>query len=119
NSDRTRERRLHAVISIIVGGAGLAIVPFTQGHMWLTVACFMVLFAGIKGLQPAFWALPNILLTEVAAAGSIGFINSVGNLGGALGPYILGDLKTRTNSFMPGIYMLAVMMFAAAIIIFT
>ncbi len=118
NSDRTRERRLHAVLSIVVGGTGLALAPWTRGQVWLTVGCFMLLFAGIKGLQPAFWALPNILLSESAAAGSIGFINSVGNLGGALGPFVLGDLKERTHSYFPGIYMLAAMMFLAAAILF-
>jgi ACS family tartrate transporter-like MFS transporter len=78
----------------------------------------MILFGGIKALQPAFWSLPNLLLTEAAAAGSIGFINSVGNLGGALGPYVLGDLKTRTNSFVPAIYLLCALMFLAAAILF-
>ena len=118
NSDRTRERRLHAVIPTVIGGAALALVPITQGRLMLTIACFMLLYAGIKALQPAFWSLPNILLTEAAAAGSIGFINSVGNLGGALGPYILGDLKERTHSFVPGIYGLCALMFVSAAVIF-
>ncbi len=118
NSDRTRERRMHAVIPTAIGATALALVPITHGHLALTVACFMILFAGIKALQPAFWALPNLLLTESAAAGSIGLINSVGNLGGALGPYVLGDLKTRTQSFVPGIYALCAMMFVSAAIVF-
>jgi ACS family tartrate transporter-like MFS transporter len=118
NSDRTRERRLHTVIPTVIGGVALALVPITQGKLALTVACFMILYAGIKALQPAFWSLPNLLLTETAAAGSIGFINSVGNLGGALGPYILGDLKERTNSFVPGIYGLCALMFISAAVIF-
>ena len=118
NSDRTRERRLHAVIPTILGGVALALVPLTHGRLMLTVGCFMLLFGGIKALQPAFWSLPNLLLTESAAAGSIGFINSVGNLGGALGPYILGDLKTRTQTFEPAIYLLAALMFVAAAIIY-
>ena len=118
NSDRTRERRLHAVIPTILGGMALALVPLTHGRLMLTVGCFMLLFGGIKALQPAFWSLPNLLLTESAAAGSIGFINSVGNLGGALGPYILGDLKMRTQSFEPAIYLLAALMFVAAAIIY-
>jgi ACS family tartrate transporter-like MFS transporter len=118
NSDRTRERRLHTVIPTILGGVALALVPLTHGRLALTIGCFMLLFGGIKALQPSFWSLPNLLLTESAAAGSIGFINSVGNLGGALGPYVLGDLKTRTQSFVPGIYLLAAMMFIAAAIIY-
>ncbi len=118
SSDHMRERRLHAVIPIIIGGVALGLVPLTHGHLMLTVACFMLLFAGIKGLQPAFWSMPNILLTEVAAAGSIGFINSVGNLGGAVGPYVLGAVRTRTQSFEPGIYGLSFLMLGAAVILF-
>jgi ACS family tartrate transporter-like MFS transporter len=118
SSDRLRERRMHSVIPIVLGGAALALVPITHGRLMLTVGCFMILFGGIKALQPAFWSLPNLLLTEAAAAGSIGFINSVGNLGGALGPYVLGDLKTRTNSFVPAIYLLCALMFLAAAILF-
>ena len=41
---------------------------------------------GLKAYMPAFWALPSLILTESAAAGSIGLINSVGNLGGFVGP---------------------------------
>ena len=46
------------------------LVPLTHGRLMLTVGCFMLLFGGIKALQPAFWSLPNLLLTESAAAGA-------------------------------------------------
>ena len=53
--------------------------------------------------MPAFWALPSLLLTDTAAAGSIGLINSVGNLGGFVGPFLLGFVESRTDSFLPGL----------------
>jgi MFS transporter, ACS family, tartrate transporter len=118
NSDRTRERRLHAVVPIALGMAGLALVPLTQGHLPLTIAAFMVIVAGIKAYQPAFWSLPSLFLTDVAAAGSIGLINSIGNLGGFLGPTILGGVEKVTGSFVGGIYYLAGSMAVCAAIIF-
>ena len=69
--------------------------------------------------MPAFWALPSLFLTEAAAAGSIGLINSVGNLGGFVGPYVLGCVETRTDSFVPGLMYLCFSMVVSATIILT
>jgi len=118
NSDRTKERRYHAVVPIALGALSLALAPLTQGHLFLTVACFMLAFLGFKAYMPAFWSLPNLFLTEAAAAGSIGLINSIGNLGGYLGPSVLGKVQTLTGSFVGGIYFLCVSMALSATIIF-
>jgi ACS family tartrate transporter-like MFS transporter len=118
NSDRTKERRLHAVTPIVLGAVALSLTPFTRGHLMLTILCFMMAFAGFKAYQPAFWSLPSLFLTEAAAAGSIGLINSTGNLGGFLGPYVLGKVETVTGSFVGGIYFLCVSMIVSATIIF-
>ena len=118
NSDRTKERRLHTVAPIALGAAALAFAPMTQGNLPLTIGCFMLAFAGFKSYLPAFWSLPTLFLTEAAAAGSIGLINSVGNLGGFLGPYVLGKVQTVTGSFVGGIYYLCASMAVSAMIIF-
>lgn len=117
NSDRTKERRLHAVVPICLGMSALALVPLTRGHLPLTIGCFMLVLAGIKAYQPAFWSLPSLFLTDVAAAGSIGLINSLGNLGGFFGPTILGKVEKITGSFVGGIYYLSGSMAVCAIII--
>jgi len=118
NSDRTKERRFHAVTPIALGALALGLAPLTQGHLVLTVACFMVAFAGFKSYLPAFWALPSLFLTEAAAAGSIGLINSIGNLGGFMGPFVLGKVETLTGSFVGGIYYLCVSMVVSGTVIF-
>lgn len=118
NSDRTKERRYHAVVPIVIGAIALGLAPLTQGNLFLTIACFMVAAAGIKAYQPAFWSLPPLFLTSTAAAGSIGLINSIGNLGGFLGPRVLGYVKTSTGSFAGGIYFLAGGMLVTATILF-
>jgi MFS transporter, ACS family, tartrate transporter len=115
NSDRTSERRLHTVVPMVCATLGLLLATQTRGHLPLTVACFMVGFAGCKAYQPAFWSMPSLFLTESAAAGSIGLINSVGNLGGFLGPYVLGKVETLTGSFEGGLYFLAACMTGSAL----
>jgi len=118
NSDRTKERRLHAFIPICMGTVALAFTPLTRGNLTLTIVCFMLVMAGIKSYEPAFWSLPSLFLTEAAAAGSIGLINSLGNLGGFVGPTILGKVEKMTGSFAGGLYYLCFSMAACATIIF-
>jgi ACS family tartrate transporter-like MFS transporter len=118
NSDRCRERRLHCVIPILLGAVALGLAPSTQGHLPLTLLCFMLAFAGFKAYLPVFWTLPGLFLTGTGAAGSIGLINSIGNLGGFLGPSILGKVETLTGSFVGGIYFLCVSMMVSAVILF-
>jgi ACS family tartrate transporter-like MFS transporter len=118
DSDRTKERRFHVVIPIALGALALALAPVTRGQLFLTVACFMLAYVGFKAYMPAFWPLPYLFLAEAAAAGSIGLINSIGNLGGFLGPFVLGKVQTVTGSFVGGIYFLCVSMTLSATIIF-
>jgi ACS family tartrate transporter-like MFS transporter len=117
NADRTRERRLHAVIPILLALIALGLTPLSRGLLPLTIVCFVLAFAGIKAYQPAFWSLPSLFLTDVAAAGCIGLINSIGNLGGFLGPTILGTVEKMTGSFVGGIYFLCVSLAACATIV--
>ena len=118
SSDRFNERRFHATLPIIVGASALGLMPLTQGNLILTVTLFMLAFAGFKAYMPAFWSLPNLFLTESAAAGSIGLINSVGNLGGYLGPSLMGKVETMTGSYAGGLYYLCVSMLVASVIVF-
>jgi ACS family tartrate transporter-like MFS transporter len=117
NSDRTKERRLHASLPILAGTLALALTPISHGRLWLTVLLFIVAVTGLKAYLPAFWSLPSLFLTEAAAAGSVGLINSMGNLGGFVGPYVIGKVETLTGSFNGGLYFLCVSMAASAAII--
>jgi ACS family tartrate transporter-like MFS transporter len=118
SSDRSRERRWHTVAPIAAGAAVLFFVAQARGSLALTVLLFMIAAAGFKAYLPAFWSLPNLFLTEAAAAGSIGFINSVGNLGGFLGPYVIGTVESVTGSFESGLIFLGVSGVASAVTIF-
>lgn len=119
NSDRTGERRLHAALPGLIGAIALGMAPMTRGHLWLTIICLMITGAGLKAYLAPFWAIPSLFLTETAAAGCIGLINSIGNLGGFIGPTVAGMVKTWTGSFDGAIYFLAFCMLVFAAIIFT
>jgi len=125
SSDRTGERRLHGSMPIYIGATALSctlLIPASlsfNARLVLAVSLFTVALMGLKSYMPAFWALPSLLLTETAAAGSIGLINSVGNLGGFVGPFVLGFVESRTHSFLPGLMYLCISMVVSATIILT
>ena len=73
---------------------------------------------GIYGAKPAFWPLPSAYLTGSAAAGGIALVNSIGNLGGFVGPYAVGWIKDATGSFEMGLYFLAACALASAVLAF-
>jgi ACS family tartrate transporter-like MFS transporter len=114
SSDRTGERRWHAAGAMILGAAGYILVVLAGANPLLVVAAFCVVAAGADGYFPGFWPLPTAFLTESAAAASIGLINLVGNMGGFVGPYILGYVRTATNSFNIGLGLLAFSMVIGA-----
>ena len=117
SSDRTRERRWHTALSLLVVSVGLFLSASVSENIFLAVAFFCFAGAGLYSYLPGFWAIPATFLTESAAAASIGLINSVGNLGGFVGPYIVGYLNNKTNSFYTGIIYLSCSAAAAAILI--
>jgi ACS family tartrate transporter-like MFS transporter len=107
SSDRTRERRLHTAVPIAIGALTLGLLPFSPGILPLTMMLLIIARTGVKAYQPAFWTLPGTFLSSSAAAGAVGFINSIGNLGGFVGPNIVGQLYKRTGSFQIGLWVLA------------
>jgi ACS family tartrate transporter-like MFS transporter len=107
NSDRTGERWWHTAVPMFVGAAALVATPFTRGSLPLTLLAFALVFAGIRSYLPPFFALPRLFLSGTAAAGGIGLINAIGNLGGAAGPYVVGWIETASGSFRGGLWFLA------------
>ncbi len=106
SSDRTGERRWHTAIPILLMGVGMGMSAVTGNYLGITI-----IFLCMAGLAPAawpsFWSLPTAFLTGSAAATAVGLINSVGNLGGFIGPYAVGYLKDVTGSYKAGMLFLA------------
>ena len=117
SSDRTKERRFHTAIPMLIGAIGLGLTLVPHQPLVAMIALFTVASIGTRAFLPAFWTLPSLFLSESAAAGSIGLINSIGNLGGGVGPFIVGLCKDRTGSFFFGIVFLSLSMTLSAVII--
>jgi ACS family tartrate transporter-like MFS transporter len=116
HSDRTRERRWHAAIPVLVCGLALAFALLYSSNLPMSVGLFVVAGGAFYGFQPVFWAVPTLFLSESAAAASIGLINAVGNLGGFAGPMVIGYLANRTHSFSPGLLYLVVSLFVSGLL---
>jgi D-galactonate transporter len=119
HSDRTQERRWHAAVPVFVCGLALVLAILSRTHLYLSVGWFVVAGGAFYGFQPVFWAVPTKFLSESAAAVSIGLINSVGNLGGFVGPLVMGYLASRTHSFSAGLLYLVVSLFASGVLMLT
>jgi len=113
SSDRTGERRWHTAISMLLIATGLALSLWPQG-VFLPLLLFCVAGAGLYSYLPGFWSIPSSFLCGTAAAVSIGLINSIGNLGGFAGPYVVGHLSKATHSFTAGVLYLSLSAVAAA-----
>ena len=106
SSDRKGERRRHTAFSMMLIALGLSLSAFQTGVI-LSLAMFCLAAVGLYGYLPCFWSIPSMFLTGTAAAAAIGLINSLGNLGGFAGPYIVGCLTKITHSFVAGVVYLA------------
>jgi len=106
NSDRTGERFLHVAIPSLIGAAGFIAV----GYMVVPALAMLALSVAAVGdyaTRGPFWALPGKFLVGSAAAGAIALINSMGALGGAIGPSAVGWLKDHTGGFIGPMVMLS------------
>ena len=83
----------------------------------LAMVPVVVTAVGVYSAIPSFWALPARFLTGAAAAGGIGLINSVGNLGGFVAPYATGALNDATGSDKAGLWAIGAVMIAAAALV--
>jgi len=115
HSDITRERRWHVALSAVGGAVGLVAAGVATNPV-LELAALSLAAAGIWGTLGPFWAMSSESLAGAGAAAGIALINSVGNLGGFVGPYLIGWVRTRTNSFAWALLFLALFPIAGAAI---
>ncbi|HUO91106.1 MAG TPA: MFS transporter [Rhizomicrobium sp.] len=116
SSDARGERVWHTTLGALLGAAGLAGAALAHSPA-IVVACFAVSVAGIYSALAVFWTLPPSFLGGTAAAGGIALINSISNLGGFVGPAVMGWLKQHTGGFAAGLATLAVGLVASAVLV--
>lgn len=114
-SDRMNERRWNLFWASVVSTVGLLIAGWTMGTWWALVG-MSVAAIGFYGSKGPFWAMPPMFLSGTAAAAGIAWINSIGNLGGFIGPWYVGVMKDLTGSFSGGLYGLAAFGLVASVV---
>ncbi len=115
HSDKTGERTWHVVLACLFASVGLVLAGNAVGVVGV-VAALTIVNIGITSSKPPLWSMPTLFLSGPAAAAGIATINSIGNLGGFVGPAMIGWIKDLTGSFMGGLYFVAGLLVLSAIL---
>ncbi|MFL9882392.1 MFS transporter [Paraburkholderia agricolaris] len=115
HSDRTGERTWHVVIPCVAAGVGLAWAGFADTVVAVVLA-LIVVNVGISAAKAPLWAMPSTFLSGAGAAAGIAMINSIGNLGGFVGPFAIGWLKSVTGGYAAGLYVVAASLAVSAML---
>jgi ACS family tartrate transporter-like MFS transporter len=116
SSDRRRERRYHAAIPAIVGGVALVLLSATSSH-FLSIALWSFVAMGIYSFYGPFFSIPSQFLAGFSAASGIALINSVGNLGGFVGPSAIGAFSSGTGGTYGGLAVAGFSLFVSATLV--
>jgi ACS family tartrate transporter-like MFS transporter len=116
HSDRTAERKWHVAACALTAAVGLVLAVVSGDNIVLLVLSFTLSQIGQRSVVSVFWAIPPIFLGGMAAAAGIGLINAIGNLGGALGPSIIGWLRDVTGAYDVSLLVLAGVLLLEAIL---
>ena len=119
HSDRTGERKGHVAACALTAATGLVLAVLFSDNVPLLVLSFALSQLGQRSVMSVFWAIPPMILGGTAAAAGIALINSIGNLGGAVGPSVMGWLRQGTNSYSAGLLVLATALVIEAVLILT
>ena len=117
HSDRSQERRLHTAIPAFVGAIALVVVAYSPSVTLSVAAISVALLSAFSAMGP-FWAMPTKILSGTAAAVGIALINSVGNLGGFAGPWVIGVIRKATGTFRGGLTSIAIALAFSGLIVF-
>jgi ACS family tartrate transporter-like MFS transporter len=112
--DRRGRRVVNLAVACLLGGAGL-VAPVLSGSLSVALIGFSVALVGVTAARAIFWTIPTRFLTGVAAAGGLAFINSIGTVGGFVGPFMMGWLREFSGSYVVGLTAVAVIMIAATV----
>ena len=118
-SDRTGKPRLHVAIPALLSSLGWILAAFSSTPVGSLLGLCLGLM-GIQSMLAPFWSLPTSFLSGAAAAGGIALINSMGNIGGLLGPGAVGLIHDheQTGSYTWGLLVLAATLFLGGILAF-
>ena len=116
HSDLRKERRWHIAVAGLTAALGF-ILSFQSANPTFIVIAFCLVAAGIYSAAPIFWSIPSTILAGSAATSGIAVANSIGNLGGYVGPYLIGKLHESTDGFSAGLTVVALSLCFGSILI--
>jgi ACS family tartrate transporter-like MFS transporter len=102
HADKTGAHRTHVAAAAITGAIALFCAAFSTS-VFGAITTLSIALLGVFAMVGPFWAIPTTALATREAPVGIAFINSLGNLGGFFGPYIIGLLKNSTGEFKGGL----------------
>ncbi len=105
-SDKSGNRRLWTAVSLAGFSASLLVATLFNRWVWISFTLLIVTGIFLKAMQSPFWAMPALLFPPGLSGGARGFINAVGNLGGFVGPLLVGWSVTLTGKMQYGSYCL-------------
>ncbi|MGO4714231.1 MFS transporter [Bradyrhizobium sp. 2TAF24] len=115
HSDRSGERTWHVVLPCLVAAFGLMLAGLS-GTVLAVVAALTLVNVGISAAKPPLWSMPTLFLAGPAAATGIATINSIGNLGGFVGPAMIGWIKDQSGSYAGGLYFVGGLLVLSAVL---
>jgi len=116
NSDRKQERIWHSAIPCLAGCVGLAWAGTAHAAPAVILALAIASF-GVNAAKGPMWAIPSLFLSGASAAAGIALINSLGNLGGFVGPEVIGWIKDQWGSYAGGLDVVSAMMALSAVLV--
>lgn len=117
SSDLRNESVAHTAIAAFVAALGLVGAAYAQTPLQSMVALTVAAIGAVSQL-PTFWSFATQTLGATEAVVGVAIINSIGNMSGFAGPYLVGVIKGQTGAFSSALLALAIgPLFTAALIL--
>jgi ACS family tartrate transporter-like MFS transporter len=116
HSDHSGERRWHTALPAFAGAIALVAAAYSTS-VGPSILAISVAVLAVFSVTGSFWAMPAAILSDTAAAAGIAFINSMGNLGGFVGPYVIGVVRTSTGQFKGGLLLVGAALAMSGVIV--
>jgi MFS transporter, ACS family, tartrate transporter len=116
-SDKGGERSWFVASGLILGAVSLVVCGLATSSALVSIIALCGTVVGIMCYQSTFWPIPSSFLTGSAAAGGLAMIVSIGNLGGFVGPFLIGSVRETTGSFSLALFSVAAFLTLGAILI--
>eukprot|EP01037_Dinobryon_pediforme_P002026 gene2026-2064_t len=114
--DRSGRKINNLALTNLLSGVGIVVAVYMSSNFPVALLGLTAVVVGTNTARAILWTIPTRFLSGIGAAGGLALINSVGTIGGFVGPSIMGELKDLTGSFNTGLLALSGFMFVSMIL---